>query len=153
MRQYPDYKKPFKNRLHRKLLSSYIGVSYVIVILLFLPIIFSSAQNVVDIQSKISQKDAEIKKLEAEITAYQGELDTLGRQKNSLSKSIKELDLTRKKLNADISVTQNKIDKTNLKIANLSSDISDKETSIGTNLLSIKLEIRNLNELEDRSIV
>jgi len=118
-----------------------------------MPFAFSSAQSAVDIQNKINQKDSDIRKLEQEISIYQTELDSLGQQKSSLSKSLKELDLTRKKLNADIAVTQNKIDKTNLKIQNLSSDINNKENSIKNNIDSIKLEIRNINEFEQSSLV
>lgn len=111
------------------------------------------AQTVREVRNKIDQKTLDIAKLEEEIKIYQGELDNLGKQKDSLSVSIKQLDITKKKLNADISVTQNKIDKTNLQIQNLTSDIGDKESSIGINLDSIKTEIRKINELEDTSFV
>ena len=122
-------------------------------ILLIIPIAFSFAQTAQDIQDKINEKDSDIKKLEQEIIAYQTELNNLGQQKNSLSKSLKELDITKKKLNTDIAVTQNKIDKTNLKIQNLSSDINTKEDSIKNNIDSVKLEIKNINEFEQKSIV
>jgi murein DD-endopeptidase MepM/ murein hydrolase activator NlpD len=117
------------------------------------PMVFLYAQTVQEIQSKINQKDSDIQALEKEIATYQVEIDNLGQQKNSLSKSIKELDLTKKKLTADIAVTQNKIDKTNLKIQNLSSDIGVKENSINNNLDSIKLEIRKISEFERKSLV
>ena len=91
--------------------------------------------------------------MEREIAAYQAQLDILGQQKSSLNSSLKELDLTRKKLNADISVTQKKIDKTNLTIQNLTSDINNKENAIKNNTDSIKLEIRNVNEFEQKNIV
>lgn len=139
MKHYLDYKKLFSLLLFG--------------ILLLIPIAFSSAQTVQDIQNKINQKDSDIQALEKEIAAYQTQLDGLGQQKNSLSKSLKELDLTRKKLNADIAVTQNKIDKTNLTIQNLSSDINNKESTIENNVDSIKLEIRNVNELEQNSLI
>ena len=91
--------------------------------------------------------------MEQEIAAYQTQLNGLEQQKSSLSKSLKELDITKKKLNADISITQNKIDKTNLKIQSLSSDINSKENSIGNNIDSIKLGIKNINEFEQAGIV
>src|SRR3989344_2695362 len=125
----------------------------VLIILLIMPAVFSYAQTVSELQNKINQKDSDIAKLEEEIKAYQIELDNLGKQKSSLSKSLKELDLTRKKLNTDIAVTQKKIDKTNLKIQNLSYDINDKENSIENNIDSLKIEIRNINELEQNTIV
>ncbi len=139
MKHYLDYKKQFSFLLFG--------------ILLIIPIAFSFAQTAQDIQNKINQKDIDIAQLQKEIATYQAQLDDLGQQKSSLSSSIKQLDLTKKKLNADIAVTQNKIDKTNLTIQNLSSDINSKESIIENNINSIKLEIKNTNELEQASLV
>ena len=77
-------------------------------ILIIIPAVFSSAQTVRELNDKISQKNADIDKLEQEIKQYQAEIDDLGKQKDSLNVSLKQLDLTRKKLVADISVTQKK---------------------------------------------
>lgn len=137
MKLFLDYKKLF---------------NIIFFLALFSPV-FSYAQNVSDLQNKINQKDSEIAKLEQEIRAYQLELDNIGQQKNSLSRSIQELDLTRKKLNTDISVTQKKIDKTNFKIENLSSDIGTKESIIENNIKAIKLGIQKTNEFEVETIV
>lgn len=139
MKLYRDYKKLFS--------------LFLCLVLFAVPVFFSFAQTVQEIQSKINQKDSDIQQLEKEIAAYQAEIDNLGQQKSSLSSSLKQLDLTKKKLTADIAVTQNKIDKTNLKIQNLSSDIGVKENSINNNLDSIKLEIRKINEFERKSLV
>lgn len=134
MKLYQDYKKQFN--------------FFIIVILFILPVFFVGAQTAEEIRNKINQKGLDIAKLEEQIKVYQKELDGLGKQKNSLSVSIKQLDLTKKKLNADISVTQNKIDKTNLTIQRLSSDIGGKEGSIINSKNSIALEIRKTNEFE-----
>jgi len=139
MKLYHVYKKPF-NLL-------------ILMILLVFPVVFSYAQNAQDLQTKINQKDADIAKLEEEIKIYQAELDNLEKQKSSLSGSIKQLDVTKKKLNADISVTQKKIDKTNLKIQNLSSDISNKQDVIINHIESIKLEIKKTNEFEQKNLI
>jgi murein DD-endopeptidase MepM/ murein hydrolase activator NlpD len=139
MKLFQDYKKQFRYLL--------------VAVLLLLPLIFSHGQSVGDIKNQIEQKNEDIAALEREIASYQGQLDTLGKQKSSLSTSIQQLDITKKKLNADISVTQKKIDRTNLTIENLSSDIGDKESSIQNNINSIKLEIRNTNEFEQKSLV
>lgn len=117
------------------------------------PLFFVHAQSVSDLQNKISQKDADIAKLEEEIKVFQGELDSLGQQKDSLNRSIKELDLTRKKLNADISVTQKKVDKTNLTIKSLSSDISNKQNAIAISMESISRGIKNIDEFEQGNIL
>ena len=149
MKPYPDYKKLFNLIL--------------IFLVLFIPFgIFPSlrqiageailyAETMEEIRNKINQKSEHIAKLEEQIKIYQNELDVLGKQKNSLSVSIKQLDLTKKKLMTDISVTQNKIDKTNLKIKGLNSDIGDKQNSIANNIDSIAMGIRKTNEFELRN--
>ena len=131
MKQYRDYKKLFS--------------TIVLIIFLITPLGFSHGETAKEIRDKIDQKSADIAKLEEQLKIYQSELDSLGKQKNSLSVSIQQLDLTKKKLNTDISVTQNKIDKTNLKIQGLSSDIGDKEGSILNNKNSIALELLKTN--------
>ncbi|MEK7219397.1 MAG: peptidoglycan DD-metalloendopeptidase family protein, partial [Patescibacteria group bacterium] len=126
---------------------------FLLITFAFFSTVFSFAQSVDELQGKINQKDFDIKQLEKEIMAYQAQLDGIGQQKNSLAKSIKELDITRKKLNADIAVTQKKIDKTNLKIQSLSSDIKSKQSSIINDIESIRLQIRNTNEMEMNNIL
>ena len=142
MKLYHAYKKQVQTSFLAILLIGFLAVPF-----------FSYAQTAQDLKNKISQKDADIEALEREIATYQNQLDTLGKQKSSLNKSIQELDLTKKKLTADIAVTQKKIDKTNLTIQNLSSDISVKEGSIATNIESIALAIRDTNELEQDTVV
>src|SRR3989344_6018050 len=139
MKQYRDYKKLFS--------------TIVLIIFLITPLGFSHGETAKEIRDKIDQKSADIAKLEEQLKIYQSELDSLGKQKNSLSVSIQQLDLTKKKLNTDISVTQNKIDKTNLKIQGLSSDIGDKEGSILNNKNSIALELRKTNEFESENFL
>jgi murein DD-endopeptidase MepM/ murein hydrolase activator NlpD len=130
----------------------YIGF-FILGILLLIPVVFLRAQTAADIQNKINQNNSNIQSLEEEIAAYQTQLDALGQQKSSLAISLKELDLNNKKLSASIAVTQNKINKTNLTIQNLSSDINNKENSIQNDIDSIKLEIKNTNELEQNSLL
>ncbi len=134
MRLYHAYKRQF----------SYILVG----LLLVIPMVFSYAQTADDLNIKINQKNTDITQLEQEIKQYQNELDNLGKQKNSLSGSIKQLDITRKKLEADILLTQKKIEKTNLKIQSLGSQINIKENSISNNTGAIKSGIKNINEFE-----
>ena len=137
-----DYKKQFR-------IFSLIFLG----IFLIFPFIFSYAQTAKELNDKIDQKNNDIAKLEQEIKQYQVELDDLGKQKNSLNVSLKQLDLTRKKLTADISVTQNKIDKTNFKIQELSLDINNKQGRILNNIKAISLDIRRINEFEQNDIL
>ena len=151
MKLYLDYKKLFNTILIFFILLMPFGV--------FPPLqrivgeTISYAETAEEIKNKINQKNLDIVKLEEQIKTYQNELDVLGKQKNSLSVSLKQLDLTKKKLMTDISVTQNKIDKTNLKIKELNSDIGDKQNSIANNIDSIAMEIRKTNEFELKSVL
>ncbi|MES2023607.1 MAG: peptidoglycan DD-metalloendopeptidase family protein [Patescibacteria group bacterium] len=138
MKLYHAYKKQFR---------------VLILLLVFtIPIVFSYAQTIDDLNTKINQRNNDILALEKEIASYQNQLDDIGKQKVSLNSSIQQLDLTRKKLSADIAVTENKIENTNSKIEELSSQIGDKEEKIQNDTEAIKLEIRKTNELELNSI-
>ncbi len=139
MKQYFAYKKLFN--------------IIVLIILLIIPAVFSYAATAPELQSQIDQRNVDIDKLEQEIKVYQGELDDLGKQKSSLNGSLKQLDLNRKKLVANISITENKITKTNLRIEELSLDISDKKNTITSYGSAIGAQIRKTNELENSSIV
>lgn len=139
MKLYQDYKKLF---------------NFILVILvLSMPILFSSAQTKEELNEKIENTNNEINKLEQEISKYQSELNNLGKQKSSLSNSIKELDLTKKKLETDLAVTQKKIDKTNLEIKTLGSQIINKEDLISNNQKSIASGIKKTYELEQNYLI
>ncbi len=142
--------KPY---LDSKKLYNLAFFAILIALFAFLPLYFSRGETAEEIRIKIEQKSEDIAKLEEQIKAYQQELESLGRQKNSLSVSIKELDLTKKKLTADISITQKKIDKTNLTITNLSRDIGNKQVSIENNISSISAGIRETEEYEMANII
>jgi murein DD-endopeptidase MepM/ murein hydrolase activator NlpD len=143
MKQLIDYKKQSKLK--------FFGI--LLVAVLIVPAFFAYAQTASDLKNKISEKTDDIEKLEAEIRQFQSQLNEIGKQKSSLAGSIKELDITKKKLAADISITEKKIDRTNLTIQGLSSQIGTKETSIGSALDSIALQIKKTNEFEQNSLV
>lgn len=139
MKLYYEYKRRF---------------SFIIVgLLLIVPMLFSSAESIDELNSKINQKNNDITILEQEIIKYKTELESIGKRKNSLSNSIKELDINKKKLTADITLTQKKIDKTNLKIQGLSSQIITKQDSISNNIKVIGLSIKQSNEFENENII
>ena len=139
MRLYLAYKKQF---------------SFLIVgLLLLIPMVFSYGQTIDELNTKISQKNSDIASLEQEIAQFQTQLDSIGKQKSTLSNSIKELDLTRKKLVASIAITQSKIDSTNLKIEGLSSQIIDKQDSISNDNQAIAVYIKKSNEFEGTDII
>lgn len=114
---------------------------------------FAHAETAAEIKQKINQRNADIAALEAEIAAYQKQIEAAGKQAGSLQGEIKKLDLTRSKLNADIKVTENKIAATNLEIQQLGLQIGDKEEIIGNNKAAIGSSIRQINELSASSIL
>lgn len=138
MKLYQDYKKQFK----------FIILGILFCFPMFFAYDFSLAQTAQELQNKIESKNSEIEQIEAQIKAFQKQLGELSTQKVTLANSIAQLDLTRKKLNADINLTQNKIDKTNLKIQSLSSDIGNKEETIGDHMNAISTDIRKIDEFE-----
>lgn len=142
MKHYQDYKKQFK-----LLILIFLGI------FIIFPIAFSYAQTVGELNDKINQKNVDIDKLEQEIKQYQIQIDDLGKQKNSLNVSLRQLELTRKKLATDISISTAKIDKTTLKIKELSLEIGNKEDVIANNIDALSLDIRNINELEQNDVV
>lgn len=141
MKHYLAYKKLFK--------------ILALTTLVAIPIAFSSAQtvSVSDLNNKINQNNANIAQLEQQIAGYQAQLDDIGKQKDSLNNSIKQLDLTGKKLAASMVVTQNKIDQTNLKIEGLSSEIGVKQSSIVNDTDAIGIGIKQINESEQNNFV
>ena len=151
MKHFKDYKKQygesFRLWLEPKALA---GIFLGVIFLVFFSVSF--AETAEEVRNKIDAKSADIIKLEQEIKAYQNELDGLGKQKSSLSSSIKQLDLTRKKLIASISVTENKIERTNLKIQSLGSQIVNKEDAILNNTKAVISGLKAMNEFESANI-
>jgi len=111
------------------------------------------ADTVSELQSKIDERNTDIKALEKEIAEYQKQLTTLGTQASSLSSTIKSLELTQKKLEADISVSQNKIAAKNLEIEQLSNQINDKEGTIEDNRRIIAQSFTTIGQLDDLSML
>ena len=127
---------------------------YAVFVFLFILIPLSlHAETAAEIKTKIDQRNADIARLEAEIAAYQKQIDVAGRQAGTLSGELKKLDLTRSKLITDSKVTENKIAATNLTIQKLGLQIGDKETVIGSNKDAISSSIRQIDQLASSSIL
>ena len=109
-------------------------------------------QSASDLHDKISQRNADIKKLESEIAAYQKQIDELSSQASSLSGTIKSLSLTQKKLKANISVTEDKIAAKTYEIAKLGSKIGDKESSISDDRRIIVQALKQLERVGSRDV-
>ncbi len=105
------------------------------------------------LQSKIVERNLQIKQLEAEINQYNTEVINAEGQAKTLQSTLKALDLTNKKITKDITLTQTKISKTALIIQQLGNQIDDIKKHIETNKQAIISALRNTEALEDVGIV
>ncbi len=112
-----------------------------------------SADQIDDIKKRISDRTAEIAKLEADIKAYQSQLQTIGQKATNLKGEITRVDTTRAKLSTDIKVTENKVSATDLLIEKLTLEIDRLEDQIEDNKASIAETIRTIRNLESFGIL
>ncbi len=117
-----------------------------------IPVGLSAQDSADELQSKIDARARDIESLTKVIDQYQAEIDALGDQGMSLSKTLAELSLTQKKLQADIARTSGRIDSKNSEIRQLSSKIGKAEGNIADGKLYVSEALRKMNELDDRSI-
>lgn len=106
------------------------------------------ADQIDDIKQRINDRAAEIAKLEADIKAYQTQLQDIGQKANTLKGEITRVDTTRAKLSTDIKVTSNKVEATNLLIEKLGLEIAKLESKISQNKLGIAETMRTIKALE-----
>ncbi len=118
-----------------------------------MPVLAQSTAEVDRLKGQIDESNNRLLQIEKEIAAYQTELKKVGGEKTSLQKAINQLELERKKVNADISYTQNKIGATDLEISKLNIEIDNTEETISQNESAIAATLRELDELDDQSLV
>lgn len=106
-----------------------------------------------ELKASIAAKEAQIKKIEAEIAQYQNALQKQTGISQNLKTEIQKLQTQIKAINADISLTENQIKKTELTIQSLGIQINDKEKSIEDNKASLAEIIRSLDETDSISLV
>ncbi|OGG92772.1 hypothetical protein A2609_03170 [Candidatus Kaiserbacteria bacterium RIFOXYD1_FULL_47_14] len=114
-------------------------------------IAFADTAN--DIQLKIDTNKLQVAALEADIVAFQKQLDALGTKKNTLQSTISSLTISQKQLASQIQVTQSKIASANLQIQQLTLSIGDKETSITTNQDAIAKALRRVAQDEQAPLI
>ena len=113
---------------------------------------FVYAQTIEELQTKISAKNEEIRKLEESIKQHQDDLVVLGAQKKTLKNSITELDVLQRKLNADLKLTQVKVDTTDLNLRKLGSEISIKENEIDTHRVALREALQAIYQRDEYSL-
>lgn len=105
------------------------------------------------IQSQIDAHNQQIANLEKEISQYQSQLNTLGSQHQTLQTAIKSIDVTRQQTSTQIKVTQNKMDASNLKLQQLSGQISQKEYEIQLDKKSLSQSLRDMNIADGNTMI
>lgn len=113
---------------------------------------FLYSQSASELKDKISARNESIKRLEEEIKQYQTDIEALGKEKDSLSNTIKSLDISKKKLQADTRITENKIEAKNLEIKELSLQIGDKDERIEDGKRVISQSLYNISQVNSSSI-
>jgi murein DD-endopeptidase MepM/ murein hydrolase activator NlpD len=116
------------------------------------PFIAGSA-SVDELRQKISGREAEIKKLEAEIAQYQDALDKQSSQSQTLKNEIKKLETQIKKINTDIRLTEQQIQRTELRLEELDIEITEKKSALDTEKEVLASLVRSLNEGHETSLI
>lgn len=111
------------------------------------------ADTATELREKISERNTEIEEIEEEIEQYQEQLFGIRQEAQTLDNAIKELELTEQKLSADIRLTSRRITATTLIIDQISKEILEKEKNINRDAEVLAETIRNIHDLESRSLV
>lgn len=114
---------------------------------------FALADAASDIQSQINANNEQVAALEADIAAFQKELDVIGAKKSTLQSAINSLALSQKQLASQIKITKNKIASANLRMKELTLSIGDKEAAISVNQDAIAKALRSVAESEQTPLI
>jgi murein DD-endopeptidase MepM/ murein hydrolase activator NlpD len=109
-----------------------------------LPTYAQSDDDKSSIQSQIDAHNKQIEDLQKEISQYQQQLNTLGAQHQTLQSAIKTIDVSRQQTSTQIKVTQNKMDASQLRLEQLSGQITQKEYQIQLDRKSVAQSLREL---------
>lgn len=125
---------------------AFLSVAFIVPVLVF-------AQNTTEIESKIGDHEAQIKKLEAEIAQYEKDLTVVGAEKRTLESAVKEIDISRKKVSANVKATQNKIGATSLELEGLGETIEDHELALDRGEAALAGALRAADTLDQRTLL
>ena len=111
------------------------------------------ADSIDTIKAQIATINEERAKLDAEIAGYKKELNALAGTKQTLQTTIQTLDVSRSKTAAQIKDLQKKIAGANLKLDQLSLEITNKEQSISLDQEAIASSIRVIDSMDDTYLI
>ena len=142
-----------KNRLRSLLFRSVLlGVTFY-AFLFLVPVSVQGAKSVDELKSSIADTQNKRALLEKEIAQYQNQIDTLGKNADTLANTIQSLDLSRKKIEASILLTENKIKSTNLDIQRLGIQIGLKSDAILNDKELIAKTFREVSQKESLTLI
>lgn len=107
------------------------------------------AQTAEEINAKIDDHAAKIEALDKEIAQYEKQLTQVASEKRTLESAVKELAISEKKTRASIAAEQQRIARSEDTLADLSTDIAGKQSSIELNRDAIVSTIRAIRLTDD----
>lgn len=126
----------------------------ILALLLFAPLPILQADTATStLQSQIDQTNAQIQQLQAEITRLQSQLTTTTEQKQTLQTAVAALNLNIQKLQKSITLTQAQIKQKDTQIKTVSTAISTTTDEIGQVQEQVADALRQLNGLDDESLL
>jgi len=111
------------------------------------------ASRVNELKSQISEKNGQIAAIEKEIEEYERQIDATLKEKKTLKNEIYLLRVRAKKLNTGIYLTEKKIEASGLTIKKLALEIGEKAKEIAGKKSSMAEIMREMNEMESKTIV
>ncbi len=124
-----------------------------VLILISLTASHAFADELSDLQQKISDAQAQQTRLQQEQKVIQAQIDAAEATGNTLSGTIKTLEATKAKLSNQLKVTQTQISSANLTIQKLTLTIADKQKEIDIHMEAIEDSLRQLSHYDQNSFL
>jgi murein DD-endopeptidase MepM/ murein hydrolase activator NlpD len=113
----------------------------------------TSGTSTSTLQAQIDQTNTQIKSLQDQIAALQSQLTTTTAQKQTLQNAINALNLQIQKLQKSITLAQTQIKQKDAQISVISTTISTTTTQIGQAQLEVAGSLRELDSLDNESLL
>jgi murein DD-endopeptidase MepM/ murein hydrolase activator NlpD len=114
---------------------------------------FVSATRVEELRAQIDEYNSQIAELEKEIAEYQKQIDSAGKESKTLKNQILQLEIRIKKFRADITLTGKQISAADILLEEITLSIRAKEKEIGKTKQLLAEVIRNMDEIESRTLI
>lgn len=119
----------------------------------FSGVLVSDAASVLELKSKIDEKNRQKMEIEKEIAEYEQKAIDAGKSAKTLQGTINTLNITKKKIEADIRATENRIGVTNLSIEKLEIETKNTEKKIAVDTDVISSTFQKINVVEGETLI